>query len=136
MKEENGRPALGDSATSLGVRVPQDIREDASGKVHPGAHGMSVSPSFETLPLMFMPRRLRHRFPQAVGSNSLRLWRMGTGPWKSEAVGTGLRLELDPLKPARHGLVGPDTTMSLGDYRAALAATQAVWSVVDEPPEA
>ena len=93
-----------------------------------------VHPSLETLPLMFLPRRLRHRFPKAAGSNSLRVWRMGAGIWASGELTPDLRVELDPSKPDLHGLVGPNATMPIDHYRAALASTQDSWSVVQEPP--
>jgi hypothetical protein len=131
MKREDGKPAIGNNATSLGVRVPQDIDPDAAGDVHPGPHGMSVSPSVDRLPMMFIPRRLSERFPKAVGSNNLHIWEMGEGPWVAGGVAPALGLVPDPLKADRHGFVSPNLIMSLADYRAALAATQGTWSLIE-----
>jgi hypothetical protein len=133
MKDENGKPALGETATSLGVRVPKDITPDEDGIVHLGPHGMSVAPSLETLPFMLIPRRLKHCVAGAIGSDNARIWKMGKGPWASESVAPDLRLELDPEKPETHGLVSPDLSMPLPAYRAALATTQDSWFLVEEP---
>jgi len=134
MREESGKPALGETATTLGVRVPTDIAPDKEENVHPGAHGMSVSPSLETLFFAVVPKRLRHCVKGARGSNNARIWKMGAGPWREETVATDLRLELDAEKADKHGFVSPDRSMSLPVYREALAATQNSWSLIEEPP--
>ena len=53
---------------------------------------------------------------------------MGEGAWLRGRIAPGLQIELDPAKAETHGLVSPDHSMPLDDYRAALAATQGLWS--------
>ena len=79
---EDGKPLVGHSATSLGVRVPTDIRPDLARNVGPGTGGMSVSPSLAQLPALLVPTRLRHlvRGAKAWGGK-LRIWKMGSGPF-------------------------------------------------------
>jgi hypothetical protein len=128
MKEDQGKPMVGASATTLGVRVPTDIAPDAAGDVHSATGGMSVSPSLRALPARLIPRRLRHMVPRAAGNDRLLVWSMGDGPFVQEPIAPRLQLRPDPHN-SRHGLVEPDASMSLDDYRAALAATQNEWSV-------
>jgi hypothetical protein len=47
--------------------------------VEPFMGGMSVAPQWRLLPVHRIPRRLRAKFPQAAGKNSVFLWRMGEG---------------------------------------------------------
>ena len=128
MREDKGKPAIGASATTLGVRVPTDIAPDAAGHIHPGTGGMSVSPSLADLPPHRIPRRLRHLVPDASGKDELRVWSVGNGPFVAGAVATGLKLRPDPRDPG-HGFVEPDVVMALGDYQDALGRTQHHWSV-------
>jgi hypothetical protein len=51
MDETRQKPAMGDTAAHLGVRVPADIEPDESGRVHPGTGGMSVDPTCDPGPL-------------------------------------------------------------------------------------
>jgi hypothetical protein len=131
MKKENGKPALGASATTLGVRIPDDIRPDADDRVRPGTGGMSVSPSLRTLPLHRIPARLRERVPKARGNNDLFVWSMGEGTFACGAVATGLLLRVDPSND-NHGFVEPDTIMELSEYQRSLYTTQDAWSIDEE----
>jgi len=67
----------------LGVRVPLDIEPHASGCVRPGTGGMSVAPRLADLPPHRIPRRLRGLagLAFAAGSNTLRVWKIGNGPF-------------------------------------------------------
>jgi hypothetical protein len=131
MKKENGKPALGNSATALGVRVPDDIRPDGDGRVHPETGGMSVSPSVAALPPHRIPQRLRERIPGARGGSSLFVWSMGVGPFAAGALAPRLQVRID-VKNENHGLVEPDAVMDLADYQNALYATRDAWSVDEE----
>ena len=131
MKKDGERPMIGSSATTLGVRVPADIRPDASGDVHPGTGGMSVSPSLRSLrslPARLIPTRLRQIIPGAAGSNSLFVWSMGERPFASGAVTDQLDLRPDPNN-SNHGFVEPGSVMELEVYEKALAATQGTWRI-------
>ncbi len=130
MKQMSGQPMIGDSATTLGVRVPTDIVPDATDDVHPGTGGMSVSPSLWDVPIHRVPTRLRHLVPDAHGTDSLFVWRLGSGPFVQTAVAPGLQLRLDPAN-SRHGFVEPEAAMSVDIYRDALTATQEQW-IIDE----
>ena len=131
MKQEQGKPALGAAATTLGARVPNDIEADAGGLVHPGTGGMSVAPSLQNLPNFRVPKRLHSIFPAAQGRNELFVWSMGIGVFRDGPLTESLNLRLDPTDP-RHGFVEPAVTMSLNDYQNALWATQSEWSIDEE----
>ena len=54
MKQDSGKPLIGESSLTLGVRTAGDrgrldIVPDVEGKVAPGTGGMSVSPSVRQL---------------------------------------------------------------------------------------
>src|SRR6185503_9245920 len=107
MRKEDGRPAIGESATTLGVRIAStitDITTDADGRVQPGTGGMSVSPSLRALPYRLIPRRLRILVPQAAGNDHMFVWSMGDGAFADGPIGPGLRLRVDP-KRENHGFV-------------------------------
>src|SRR5262245_14019923 len=72
---------VGPAGNLLGVRAggsPNDDIPVVDGWVEPGAGGMSVSPSVESLPAHRIPRRLRDKYPdrfaEATGSNNLSCW--------------------------------------------------------------
>jgi hypothetical protein len=127
MKQDaDGKPALGRSATTLGVRVPMDIAPDAGGMVYPGTGGMSVAPDLRQLPPQRVPRRLRHLVPRAAGKESWFVWVHREGPFTASPVATGLVLL--PDRPG-HATVQPDQPMTLDDYEKALAATRDQWTI-------
>ena len=121
-------PMVGPDARMLGVRVPVDIYPDENGLVHPGTGGMSVAPSAADLPPHRIPRRLRGQpgMASAVGSDALRIWRLGDGSFEPSKVQEKLQLRIDG-RGGRHGLIEPDAIMHLSDYSVALAATQPAW---------
>lgn len=129
MTPDGDRPKVGPTARTLGVRPGVDITPDAQGFVAPRRGGMSVAPSWRQLKKHRIPRRLRQIVPGATGSNQDRCWRMGNGPFTNDTVATslGLRLERDD-----HGVVEPSVVMPLANFQAALAATQAEWSIDEE----
>ena len=73
------------------------------------------------------------RFSVATGNWSAPSTWATTSNGTPGALAPGLRLELDPLRPDRHGLVGPREIMPLAEWRKALAATRESWSLVEEP---
>jgi hypothetical protein len=143
MKNDGGRPMLGSSSTTLGVRLPgsssdPDIVPGPDGDVSPGTGGMSVSPSLtdllERLPPTFIPKRLQPLVPDAAGSNNLTAWRMGQGSFVAAAVTELLALRPDPDEP-QHGFVEPASLMALDEYVSALHVTQSAWVVDEEVQE-
>jgi hypothetical protein len=131
MAAEGNVPMIGQTATTLGARVPGDIAPDAAGRVHPGTGGMSVSPSVADLPPHRIPRRLRHLAPDAAGKDAHFVWSLGEGDFVFGPVDTGLQLRPDPDNGA-HGFVEPDETMLLENYQSALHSTQPRWSIDEE----
>ena len=126
MQEENGKPKLGSSATTLGVRVPGDIEPDGNGNVHPGTGGMSVSPSLSALPAILVPKRLKDQVPAARGSDGHRVWSLGEGVFVAAPVAPGLVLRPDP-HDRRHGFVEPGIIMPLESYREVIDDTRDSW---------
>ena len=107
---------------------------DSDGYVHPDTGGVSVARSINDLLPHLIPKRLRVRFEDAVGSNSRFVWSMGEGVFSEGVVADGLLLRRKPENTQRkvQGLVEPAFLMLLQDYQSALAATRPQWSV-DEP---
>ena len=109
----SGLPELGE--TDLGVRVPTDIRIDASGDVHPDRGGMSVAPDD--------PRNLHpHHRPRSLGGT-------GTKPvWivLEQQLNGGLRYLATSLT---HGTVGPAIRMPIASFLSALQVTQPDWAL-------
>lgn len=121
---EDGLPRVARSARALGVRVPQDVRLDASGNLAPGTGGMSVAPeSVWNLP--------HHRRPRGLGRGS-------TGPTADRVFGVEepplreARLEArrDPKRPDKHAFVEPTDPVALSVYESALAQTRPSWGLV------
>lgn len=132
MVADGDKPKVGPDAQMLGARIPIDIQMDSSGKVHPRSGGMSVSPSLGALPVHRIPKRLR---PQgavgARGSNSLRVWSMGEGPFDPGPVARGLFLGLES---PRHAHVEPAEVMLVEEYQSALSATRDAWNIDERMP--
>lgn len=121
-------PRVGTGQNMLGVRLPPDnpadVHPDAAGNVAPTKEGLSVAPNLKALPLRLVPERLRGRRLGARGSDDLRLFRLGGGPFQRSSIATGL--ELEPTSKT-HGVVRPSTPMPVGDYQERLAATKPRW---------
>lgn len=127
---------VGPTATTLGVRVPPDLRPDispnADGVVGPGGGGMSVAPSWRQLPTHRIPARLKDKVPEATGSNQCHCWRMGEGLFLPGEMSADLRLLPDPGVSPRHGVVEPARDMQVPNYQGALAATREQWEIDEE----
>lgn len=127
MYHDGAKPVPGATKYQLGVRVPPDspadVTPDAEGYVDPGA-GMSVAPAWRKLPAFLIPERLKDKVPKARGDDDLRVWRHGEGPFADGSINAQLALS---RTTAKHGEVEPAHRTLLGDYQAALAATQNDW---------
>jgi hypothetical protein len=127
MKRDQDKPRLGSNATSLGVRVPQDINPDGNGNVWPSGQGMSVCPTPMDIPMEFFPERKRREYnrPGARGKGTF-IWSMGSGPFVPAPIAT--ELQLRPDRPG-HGVVEPSYRMTFVAYQQALVDTQIHWSI-------
>ena len=83
-----------------------------------------MAPDLVSLPLHRIPKHLAHLRLGAIGPDADVVWSHGEGRFLAGLVAP--RLALVPDRP-EHGAVGPDATMRLSDYEAALAATQPGW---------
>ena len=136
MTVDGGKPKVGNTARSLGVRIPPDshpdIEVDVEGNVHPRTGGMSVARNWRDLETHRIPRRLQDKVRDAVGSNRDACWGMGEGAFVTDTVADGLVLTPDnPSSSATHGVVEPDSTMSLHTFQENLVKTRDQW-VIDE----
>jgi hypothetical protein len=134
MKEDaDGRPVIEQTNKGLGVRAAPgskllDVDLDQDGKVFLNGKGMSVAPTWRELPPHLVSRRLKERFPDAIGSQLLRCFTMGNGPFQNGPVADRLDLICD--KP-KHGVVAPRLLDSLDQFQADLASTRDDW-MIDE----
>jgi hypothetical protein len=121
---QDGLPVVGRSGRALGVRVPEDVRPDAEGRVHPGHGGMSFAPrSMWHLP--------HHRRPRPMGRGS-------SGPAidrvfalaRAVVSSTDLVVRLDPHRPDKHAFIEPSKAVPLPSYEAMLASTRPDWQQV------
>lgn len=119
----DGRPELGVSATTLGVRVGADLDIDNKNNVVINHKGMSVSPTWRQLPIGFRPRRPGFG---GLGRDSLSCFRLGDGPFEQDIVVPGL--ELLPDSPT-HGVLRPTDVVPLTEHERTVAATQSLWSI-------
>ncbi len=126
MREENGMPRLGTSATRLGIRRGMDIVPDHAGRVnrpvfHPGdKNGLSCSRTIESLPLFALPI-------EWGGSNDK------TVIWTIEETDLGTELiAQDDAIPGmnRHVSIGPARTMLYDDFVRAIEASRPKWKKV------
>jgi hypothetical protein len=113
-KDTDGLPAVGGSATSLGVRVDKDIDVDEEGIVYPESGGMSVSRSLKELAPWRRPNTLSGGECKHPG------WVLDTRRLPEFLVarreeGTG------------HAYIEPAYAMDLDAYQDALASTRADW---------
>jgi hypothetical protein len=132
MLADGDKPLVGSSNKSLGVRFPPDKHSDIpvepGGTVQPGTGGLSVAPSWRELPSFLIPRRLRTLNRNAAGSNLLRSWCMGEGPFVDGPVSDRISLRVDP-KNSRHGFLEPSVQIAKEEFQAAIAATREFWHV-------
>ena len=128
---EDGKPLTSaeKGIPTLNVRVPIDIKPDATGEVQAGIKGMSVGPTFQSTPYFLVPSRLRNVYKglkSAAGDDLDTVFSHGEGPFIQDKVAKHLILR--PDKPT-HGVVAPDSKMPLETYQAALAATRNDWNL-------
>lgn len=133
MQRDGDRPRIDRSATALGVRIrvegenkPEDIPVDILGRVFPATGGMSVVPSWRSLPAHRLPARLKHLCPKARGRDDFSCWKMGEGDFKDGPLASGLNFRRDT---ATHGLVEPAQVVPLEIYEADLAETRDQWTI-------
>ena len=147
-----GRPALsvtpGEKPLLLGVPVVPhdavmptgenaDLWAQPDGTVRPGRGGMSVSPSWKTMPFFTVPARLRGVSPFRAASGDPGpdsfIWSHSveaiptagaTGPFARDLT---LR-----MNSKRHGMIEPAATVNHTIYRDAIQATRPAWQI-DEP---
>jgi hypothetical protein len=127
MSADGDYPLLEDTPDGLGVRVPIDIRPDDNGRVKPAnakkvkGDGMSVTPG--------APRRMHpKRCPRWLGGeNDLPLWRID-----ELVLSLEVRFRRDRMSSPTHGVIEPAHEMTLGEFRAAIAATRTSWVLVPE----
>ena len=129
-KAEDGKPVVDASGKGLGVRGTPvngvtDVDLDDQGRVALNGKGMSVAPAWRSLPYFLIPERLNDKVSRARGSNQLRCFTMGEGPFADSPVTDALELLVD--KP-NHGVVAPRGLGPLDDYQADLAATRDAWA--------
>jgi hypothetical protein len=124
---QDGSPSVGRSARRLGVRVPGDIAPDASGRVAPGAGGMSVAPDSQwNLPNHRRPRRLGRG---STGPDEDRVFSILPQPLQNR----GLVARPDPVAPAIHAFVEPAEVVQLPVFESSLVATRPDWIAETEP---
>lgn len=129
MRASGEFPEVGRSAACLGVRpvdIAVDQAVDQAGGVHPNNGGMSVAPSWRSLPVWRIPERLNAIIPKARGNNGLHCWRMGEGLFEDGEVGHKLQLRVNE---PQHGMIEPAEQMTLVDYEVQLAATRMMWTI-------
>lgn len=119
MREENGRPKLGHSASTLGIRKGIDIEVDPDDRVHPlavvsrGKNGMSCSPAIRLLPQFILPAKWGGTNPK-------------TEVW--EIAEPDLDPDLVAIQDAPdHISIGPAKSMSYDEFDAAIQATAPLW---------
>ena len=117
----DGLPLEGRSARLLGVRVPDDVKPDEEGRVHPGQGGMSVAPgSIWNVPT--------HRRPRGMGQGSSghaedRVYSVAT----TEVLSAGLVVRNDPIRPSKHAFVEPQEPTEMTTYEKLLSSTRPLW---------
>jgi hypothetical protein len=114
-----GRPAMGRTARTLGVRPGTDIPVTEDGSVEGGLGGMSVAPeSPQNLPAHRRP-------PDRGGTGKDPVWELDVAD-----LGDDLVYREDPLMPGEHGFVEPARRMTLRDYESALLVTGGTWRLL------
>ncbi len=136
MKDEGNppRPVLGESATTLGVRV-RDLAPDESGYAQPGRGRVSVVSSIAGLRRrvakgLFSPNMVPQRLsdlgkvPGAIGPRNLHLFRVGEGVFERGELAERLMLVPDHDD---HGTIQPTVAMPYGEYKQAIIDTRDRW---------
>lgn len=108
-----GRPVVGPTARTLGVRPQVDIPV-AAGQVQPNTGGMSVAPD---RPENLHPLR---RPPRYGGTGKDPVWCL-----RIDQLGPDLQFRQDS---ATHGLIEPAQAMLLDEYQRRLEDTKPLWT--------
>lgn len=124
-KDQEGLPKVEQSASGLGIRPGIDV-DIVEGHVEANGKGMSVSPSWQSISIFRIPKRLRDKVPGARGSNNTFCFRYGSGPFQASPIANGL--DLVPDSPT-HGCMAPTQPVPLTTYESDLAATRDGWQV-------
>jgi len=129
----DGLPVVGDRSKELGVRVPPNPHADVD--VDPNTNlvvlngkGLSVATNWRLLPGHLIPARLSSIEPRARGSDDLKCYRLGDGPFGPRPVANGLELVLKPGS-SELGNVVPNAAVTVSQFQADLTATRAQWAV-------
>jgi hypothetical protein len=135
MAAADGLPVVGNRSKELGVRIPPNPHADI--EVDPNTNlvvlnqkGMSVAENWRFLLPHLIPARLSTIVPRARGSDDLRCYRLGDGPFVPGSLSSGLKLVLKPGTPVL-GNVVPSSAVTVSQFQADLGATRMEW-VVDE----
>ena len=128
---DDGLPVVGDQSKELGVRVPPNPNADidvdsTTNLVVLNGKGMSVAENWRDLPYHLIPKRLKAIIADARAPDSVRCYRLGTGPFTAGPVMTELVVTLKPGK-TRSGNICPSRPVSVPEYQALLAATRVDW---------
>lgn len=119
MIEDRGRPQLGATALTLGIRPGHDIEVDANATVHRpafqpgGKNGLSCAPAIAMLPPFALPIRFGGR------NKKTEVWKIRTSD-----LGSDLEAKRDG---SRHVSIGPPRSMPLADYVTAIEQTAPHW---------
>ncbi|NWJ48690.1 MAG: RHS repeat-associated core domain-containing protein [Chloroflexi bacterium] len=117
--DSNGKPALGDTARTLGARLGSDINEDSDNFVQPNTGGVSVSPEDpNNLPSFRRP-------PEFGGTGKDPVWKIS-----SDKLGDNLLYRQDPDN-SQHGFIEPSKKMSFEQYQESIWNTQDSWELVN-----
>jgi len=124
-------PLVGSTNSSqLGARPGIDITVDMAGNVVLDSSGMSVAPGWRDLDFTRIPKRLREIMPGATGSDSTCCFTMGSGPFQSGVIASGLELIPDNGQgPAIHGVIAPVQAVPLAQYQTDLENTRTAWQI-------
>jgi hypothetical protein len=115
--EHDGRPQLGSTARTLGLRPEIEIQVDDAGLVRSGEGGLSVA--YES-PLNLPPHR---RPPSHGGDGPDPVWEIST-----DDLPVSLECRIDP-DLAGHAFLEPAWTMEFGDYETAIHETRDLWRI-------
>jgi hypothetical protein len=134
-RDDDGKPLIGATARSLGVRIRPEGEAGGdipvvAGFVRSGTGGMSVAPEWWHLPVWRIPKRYDMAWLGRVarGKNEDACWHMGDGSFTDGMVSERLELIVD--EPT-HGTVQPSNSMHLDEFQGALAETRDSW--IEEP---
>ncbi len=122
-KKNKGKPEVGNSANSLGVRTcgPHKDISIIKGVVHPNTGGMSVTPNDPSkLPPHRLPSKLLPRSKKKRGSKSNSVFSFQVDKLNPPLALCGCRSD--------HALVGPLDCCVFSEFEQALYDTQNLWT--------